>query len=90
VVVIVGVEQGILLAMALSVIIHLRHSYRPHNGVLLSIGLRAWEPVSESAPAPQFVPALVLYRFNASLYYANGSRFVLPRCGRSSRMRSRL
>ena len=76
VVVVVGVEQGIILAVALSVIIHLRHSYRPHNGVLTSIGLRAWAPVSDSAPSPQLVPGLVLYRFNASLYYANASRFA--------------
>ena len=46
VVVVVGVEQGIILAIVLSVIIHLRHSYLPRNGVLTSIGLRAWAPVS--------------------------------------------
>ncbi len=33
-VVLAGVQQGILLAMALSVIVHLRHSYRPPNSVL--------------------------------------------------------
>ncbi len=76
VVVIVGVEQGIILAMGLSVIIHLRHSYQPRNGVLTSIGRRAWTPVPEHGPAPQLLPGLVLYRFNASLYYANASRFA--------------
>ena len=76
VVVIVGVEQGILLAMALSVIIHLRHSYLPRNGVLTSIGRRDWAPVSLGLAAPQLVPGLVIYRFNASLYYANANRFA--------------
>ena len=76
VVVVVGVEQGIILAIVLSVIIHLRHSYLPRNGVLTSIGLRAWAPVSLDAPAPELVPGLVLYRFNASLYYANATRFA--------------
>lgn len=76
VVVIVGVEEGIILAIVLSVIIHLRHSYLPRNGVLTSIGLRAWAPVPENAPAAELVPGLVLYRFNASLYYANAARFA--------------
>jgi MFS superfamily sulfate permease-like transporter len=71
-----GVEQGIILAMVLSVVIHLRHSYQPRNGVLTSIGQRAWAPVPEHGPAPQLLPGLVLYRFNASLYYANASRFA--------------
>ncbi len=76
VVVVAGVEQGIILAMVLSVIIHLRHSYEPRNGVLTSIGLRAWAPVPKHGPAPQLLPGLVLYRFNASLYYANANRFA--------------
>ena len=35
VVVLVGVEQGILLAMVLSLLRIVRHSYRPHTGVLV-------------------------------------------------------
>ena len=31
---------------------------------------------SEHGPVPQLLPGLVLYRFNASLYYANASRFA--------------
>jgi len=26
-----GVEQGIVLAIVLSILVHLRHSYNPHN-----------------------------------------------------------
>ena len=35
VVVLIGVEQGILLAMVLSLLRHVRHSYRPHTAVLV-------------------------------------------------------
>ncbi len=69
-VVIVGVEQGILLAIALSLADHTRHGYRPKNAVLVpgESGGRQPQPV---ATAAQAVPGLVIYRFTHSLYYAN-------------------
>jgi len=69
-VVTVGVEEGILLAIALSLIEHTRHGYRPKNAVLVpgASGGRQPEPV---ATAAQAVPGLVIYRFSHSLYYAN-------------------
>ena len=76
VVVIVGVEQGIVLAIILSVVIHLRHSYLPKNGVLTSISKRTWEPIPLHTSVPELLPGFVLYRFNASLYYANAGRFA--------------
>ena len=74
VVVVVGVEQGIILAMALSVIEHIYHSYRPYDRVLgeLPDGEPQFQPLDS---ATQTRPGLLLYRFGASLYYANGSRF---------------
>ena len=38
VVVVIGVEQGILLAIVLSLLWHVRHSYRPHTAVLVEHG----------------------------------------------------
>jgi high affinity sulfate transporter 1 len=69
-----GVEQGIVLAIILSVIAHLRHSYSPHNAVLSGPGIRGWRayPVE---PVPQVEPGLVVYRWGASLYFANAARF---------------
>ena len=69
-VVVVGVEQGILLAIALSLIDHTRHGYRPKNAVLVPSpsGGRQPEPVASAAQA---VPGLIIYRFSHSLYYAN-------------------
>ena len=68
-VVIVGVEEGILLAIALSLIDHTRHGYRPKNAVLVP-GVAGREP-HPVATAAQAAPGLVIYRFTHSLYYAN-------------------
>lgn len=74
-VVVVGVEEGILLAIALSLVEHTRHGYRPKNAVLVpgASGGRQPEPV---ATAAQAAPGLVLYRFSHSLYYANCQQFA--------------
>jgi len=69
-VIVVGVQEGILLAIALSLIEHTRHGYRPRNAVLVpgESGGRQPQPV---ATAAQAAPGLVIYRFTHSLYYAN-------------------
>jgi len=74
-VVVVGVEQGILLAIALSLIEHTRHGYRPKNAVLVSDGSggRLPKPVTTGAQAE---PGLIIYRFSHSLYYANCPQFA--------------
>lgn len=72
----VGVEQGIFLAIALSLFRHVRHSYEPHTMVLRydpHSGLL--EPDSVAA-GQQTAPGLVVYRFCADLFYANSARFV--------------
>jgi high affinity sulfate transporter 1 len=69
-----GVEQGIILAIVLSVVIHLRHSYSPRSAVLGGAGMRDWHLVPVH-PVPQAEPGLVVYRFGASLYFANSARF---------------
>ena len=72
IVVVVGVEQGIILAIVLSVIIHLRHSYRPHDQLVTETddGPRT----TGLADGAQARPGLVIYRFGANLYYANAAR----------------
>ena len=45
VVVLIGVEQGILLAMVLSLLRHVRHSYRPHTAVLVEDGAGKFHPI---------------------------------------------
>ena len=68
-VIFIGVEQGILLAILLSLVVHTRHGYRSRNTVLVEqAGHLRPVPVAEAAHA---VPGLILYRFNHSMYYAN-------------------
>jgi sulfate permease, SulP family len=75
VVVAIGVEQGILLAMALSLLRHVRHSYRPHTAVLVEDGTGQWRPIP-AAPGATSGPGLVIFRFGADLFYANADRFA--------------
>ncbi len=74
-VVFIGVEQGILFAMVLSVLFHTRHGYKPKNSVLEinKAGRFKAMPVSSHA---QVVPGLLVYRFNHSMYYANAELFT--------------
>jgi len=77
VVVVVGVEQGILLAMVLSVLDHLRRGYRPRDTVVVRTdqgGFRSI-PVADAPSTEDVVPGLIIYRFAASLYYANANQF---------------
>jgi high affinity sulfate transporter 1 len=67
-----GVEQGIVLAIVLSILAHLRHSYDPHNAVL-DVGNRWVGLPVDSVPQP--APGLIVYRWGASLYFANAARF---------------
>jgi SulP family sulfate permease len=74
-VVCVGVEQGIVLAIVLSLILHIRRHYAPRDAVI------AWGAngrVSLVPPAPGTVsePGLVIYRFAVGLFYANAQHFA--------------
>jgi sulfate permease, SulP family len=70
VVVFVGVEQSILLAVALSLLEHTRQGYHPHNTVLVKDRELGWRSLPVDTPQ-QAMPGLVIYRFTHSLYYAN-------------------
>ena len=72
-VVFVGVEQGIILAIVLSLIDHTRRGYRPKNVVLVpsETGVLRAQPVATRAQA---LPGLIIYRFTHSMYYANSEQ----------------
>ncbi|PCE33001.1 SulP family inorganic anion transporter [Burkholderia ubonensis] len=75
-VVMLGVEQGILLAVALSLMRHVRHSYRPHTMVLEPVaGNGRWLPVP-ARPGAMTAPGLIVYRFGSDLFYANDHLFA--------------
>ena len=71
----VGVELGILLAMGLSLLRHVRHSYEPHTGVLARDAAGEWQVLPCSA-ARLTEPGMLVYRFGADLFYANERRFA--------------
>jgi SulP family sulfate permease len=72
-VVFVGVEQGIMLAIVLSLIEHTRRGYQPKNVVLSPGDSGAWTS-SPVASAVQAAPGLIVYRFTHSMYYANSQQ----------------
>jgi SulP family sulfate permease len=74
-VVAVGVEQGIVLAMVVSLLRIVHHSYHPRSGVMISESDGTWRLIPPVAGAVT-EPGFVLYRFGAALFYANASRFA--------------
>ena len=74
-VIFVGVEQGIILAIVISILVHLRHSYKPYDRLLVPEPAGEWRnvPLADGLEAAE---GLSVYRFGASLYYANAARFA--------------
>jgi MFS superfamily sulfate permease-like transporter len=74
-VIFVGVEQGIILAIFISIVAHLRHSYKPYDRLLTPAASGDWSngPLDDGSQAAD---GLLVYRFGASLYYANAGRFA--------------
>jgi SulP family sulfate permease len=75
VVVAIGVGQGIVLAMAYSLLRHVRHSYRPHSAVLVEDAGASWRP-TPAVPGIESAPGLIVFQFGADLFYANAGRFA--------------
>jgi len=69
-----GVEQGIVLAIVLSIIDHLRRSYRPVDTLIVrdERGNFTSVPVGTGR---QIDPGICVYHFAASIYYANAEHF---------------
>jgi MFS superfamily sulfate permease-like transporter len=64
------VEQGILLAISLSLIDHTRRGYAPKNAVLVPSETGDWRSHPWTSKA-QAAPGLIIYHFAHSMYYAN-------------------
>jgi MFS superfamily sulfate permease-like transporter len=72
-VVCVGVEQGIIVAIVLSVLLHVRRHYMPDDAVMTwnaEGALQRHPPM----PGTESLPGLVVYRFGVGIFYANASR----------------
>jgi sulfate permease, SulP family len=75
VVIFIGVEQGILLAIILSILIHTRHGYKPKNS-LVSLDKNGQAHTVSLDTQAQVQPGLMIYRFHHSMYYANTELFT--------------
>ena len=75
VVAVIGVEQGIGVAVALAILDRTRRTARPQVHVLGRLrGTTSWVPVSDRR-RPQLVPGVVVALFAAPLWYANAEHF---------------
>ena len=71
----VGVEQGIVLAIVLSILDLIRRQYKPANFVV-SIDEAGGTAFQSAEPGAQTEPGLIVFRYDAELFYANANRFV--------------
>jgi high affinity sulfate transporter 1 len=71
----IGVEQGIVLAVVLSLLDLVRRQYKPGDYVVQqdADGRPAYLP---AVPGVQSLPGLVVFRYDAELFYANANRFA--------------
>lgn len=74
-VLILGVEEGILLSVLLSLLYHVRRSYRPKTDVLVKDELGNWRSRAQLSD-PQDIPGVLVYWFGADLFYANVGHFL--------------
>jgi sulfate permease, SulP family len=74
-VVLFGVEDGIMLALVLSLLQHVRHSYRPPVGVETRAPEGHWL-MNALSPEHMAAPGLIVYWFGSDLFYANVDRFA--------------
>jgi MFS superfamily sulfate permease-like transporter len=71
----VGVLEGILIAIGLSLGNFVRRAWRPHDAVLGRVeGLRGYHDI-ERNPDGRQIPGLVIYRFDSPLFFANAEHF---------------
>jgi SulP family sulfate permease len=75
IVVVLGVEQAILVAMVLSLLRVMSHSYNPQTGIMVAGEGGVWE-TRPPTPGTVSEPGLIFYRFGAALYYANAGQFT--------------
>jgi high affinity sulfate transporter 1 len=74
-VVLLGVLAGIGIAVAVSLLNFIRKAWRPHDATLVRVdGLKGYHD-AERHPEGHAVPGLLLYRFDAPLFFANADFF---------------
>jgi MFS superfamily sulfate permease-like transporter len=72
---VLGVLWGVGIAITLSLLNFIRRAWRPHDAVLGRVDNLKGYHDTERYPDAQLVPGLVLYRFDAPLFFANTDYF---------------
>jgi high affinity sulfate transporter 1 len=71
----IGVIQGIFLSVALSLLAFIWRAWRPHDAVLGRVdGVKGYHDIARH-PEAKRIPGLVLFRWDAPLFFANASIF---------------
>jgi high affinity sulfate transporter 1 len=74
-VIVFGVLPGIVIAIVLAVLLFFRRSWQPHGAVLGEVeDVEGWHSVRRNPEARQ-LPGIVVYRWEAPLFFANCSAF---------------
>lgn len=74
-VVLAGVREGIVLAVVLSIVVHVQHSYRPVN-VVLGFDAQHHLVLQPPTPGTETRPGLIIYRFGTGIFFANASHLL--------------
>ena len=70
-----GVLEGIVIAIVLSILMFFRRSWWPHGAVLGELdGVDGWHSI-ENRPEARQLPGIVVYRWEAPLFFANAGAF---------------
>ncbi len=74
-VIVLGVLQGIVIAIALAMVLYFRRGWQPHGAVLGRVdALGGWHNVARYPDARE-LPGIVVFRWEAPLFFANSSSF---------------
>ena len=74
-VILLGVLQGIVVAVTLAILLFFRRNWWPHGAVLGTVeGVEGWHDVDTHPDAHQ-IPGVIVYRWEAPLFFANAGSF---------------
>jgi MFS superfamily sulfate permease-like transporter len=74
-VMLLGVLQGIVVAVTLAILLFFRRNWWPHGAVLGRVeGMGGWHDV-DTHPDAEEIPGVVVYRWEAPLFFANAGSF---------------
>jgi high affinity sulfate transporter 1 len=74
-VILLGVLEGIVLAIILAVLIFFRRNWWPHGAMLGQVdGIEGWHSVADY-PDARMQPGIAVYRWEAPLFFANAGAF---------------